>query len=197
VRAQPKTSPQGRGSRSRPSARNCETPRASGHGADETPGDRPGRAGETVSAETRKRELRTSGLGAARDPAARAATVGVAWRRRGLRKSGAGSGTSGDRCVPLAGRWFVGRRHTGPGGGPHLTCEQACSGAVGPSASDSPRAHMRAGNSPCVSYLVSFRSGDTVWTAEHKTDGSRRSLLDLSVRSSLYASEKEMHAVDG
>jgi len=35
--------------------------RHTGHGADETPGDRPGRAAVTLSAETGKRELTTSG----------------------------------------------------------------------------------------------------------------------------------------
>jgi len=69
---------------------------ASRHGpqsrsADETPGDRPGRAVVTLtlSAETRKRELTTSPGSEQHELAARA--VGVARRRRRLRESGAGS----------------------------------------------------------------------------------------------------------
>ena len=65
--------------------------RHTGHGADETPGDRPGRAVVTLtlSAETRKRELTTSPGSEQHEPAARA--VDVARRRRRLRESGAGS----------------------------------------------------------------------------------------------------------
>ena len=69
---------------------------ASRHGpqsrsADETPGDRPGRAVVTLtlSAETRKREITTSPGSEQHEPAAHA--VGVARRRRRLRESGAGS----------------------------------------------------------------------------------------------------------